>query len=278
MLKTVINLCNDFLDLLRAIPTDAKEFAEDRTHFVQSLERLQSLRERLEKEEHDALQRIKKADETCKCTHCRTAAAVEALYGLTYEQLIAIVTAELQTDSDDSIVCTAPAASGVGESKVPDCVWVKIFFPRPEVENNMPVFADDYALGMAGEEYSKPHIEEYLGFPIVLSGGMNTLDVRRASDHKFIGEIKTRTCSSISFPDIVINKSKIDAFTDPERQYYCFFNLTDGLFAVPYDRERFETFSTAEFQRTRARSDYVDRVNTVYHIPTSELQLIVSKV
>lgn len=141
----------------------------------------------------------------------------------------------------------------------------------------MPRFCEDLAFGLAGEEFAKPHIEAFLGFPIVLAQGTYTLDIRRASDNAFIGEIKSRKVGLHTYSTIIIGKNKIDAFTDPERQYYCFFNLTDGLYAVPYDREVFESYSVEDFQRLQTRSDYVDRVHKVYHIPTTDLQLICAK-
>lgn len=124
MLKSVINILLDLETVLKSLPSDS-QFAEDRAAFLEARDRLTKLRILLENEEHDAFQKYAKpaADGKCGCTRCKTAAAIEVIEGLSYEELVAIVTSELQTVADESVPCSAGAgSSGCAESKSPDAV------------------------------------------------------------------------------------------------------------------------------------------------------------
>jgi hypothetical protein len=122
--------------------------------------------------------------------------------------------------------------------------------------------AADFAFGLAGERAVIHRIADYLGTPVKLSGGKNILDVHSNTN---MGEIKSRRYKSTAFKDWMIGLNKIEEFTNPEMKYTIFFNLLDGLFAVPYDAERFSTLMPSGFLRERGYAG--DKVQTVIYIP-----------
>jgi len=122
--------------------------------------------------------------------------------------------------------------------------------------------AADFAFGLAGERAVIHRIAEYLGTPVKLSGGVNILDVH--SETK-MGEIKSRRYKSTAFNDWMIGLNKIEEMTNPDIQYTIFFNLADGLFAVPYNEEQFSTLIPRDFLRERGYA--YDKVQSVIYIP-----------
>lgn len=85
-----------------------------------------------------------------------------------------------------------------------------------------------------------------------------------------VGEQKSRRITyddALRYKTIVIGKNKID-YMRANGKGVVFFDLTDGLYAIRYERELFDTFRIEdEFQRGE-RADCYDRPSAVVHIPT----------
>lgn len=135
-------------------------------------------------------------------------------------------------------------------------------------------FVDDYAFGIRSEAEVADLISAYLGVEIYMTGSTNVLDIRERASGKNRGELKSRTIPYNRFPTVVIGKNKIDSFTDPTVDYYCFFRFTDGLYAIKYNAELFSTFRLDYFQRLDNRRDYNDRPQMCYYIPMDLLHKV----
>jgi hypothetical protein len=121
---------------------------------------------------------------------------------------------------------------------------------------------NDFQFGLTGERTVIHRIADFLGTPVALDGGTGVLDVHSATQ---CGEIKSRRYKSTAFNDWMIGLNKIEAMTDESKSYHIFFNLMDGLFAVPYDKERFATLMPEDFKRERNYA--YDKVQSVVYIP-----------
>ena len=128
---------------------------------------------------------------------------------------------------------------------------------------------EDLAFGDAGERAAMPHLEAYLNTKLTRLGGYSLLDFRNENQTVW-AELKTRRVSSRAYPTLMVGKNKVDSCRDPERDYWFAFALTDGLFALKYDKALFDTFEVRPFQRF-GRPDANDRQSLYVYIPTDKL-------
>ena len=133
---------------------------------------------------------------------------------------------------------------------------------------------EDLQFGEAGELASMPLLETYLNTKLIRCGGYSLLDFRNENQTVW-AELKTRRCSSTQYPTLMVGKNKVDSCRDPSRAYWFAFALTDGLYAIQYDKALFDTFEVRAFQRF-GRPDARDREALYVYIPTKHLNRVPS--
>ena len=121
MFRAVSDTIQDLKQIVTSLPPDSPDFAEDHELLSKAYQRLLVLEEVLEKEEHEAKQRMIKPGEKCTCHKCLVENFVEALNNLSYDELVAIVGEEVNTIGSKDPVCKLDGQealqSGVSESK-----------------------------------------------------------------------------------------------------------------------------------------------------------------
>ena len=130
-------------------------------------------------------------------------------------------------------------------------------------------FSNDYAFGKTHEERSLIKLCRFFNEEIFPTTQYCKWDYESATA---IYEMKSRTVSSNTYEDVMINYSKIQPFNNKKPQYFLF-NFTDGIFYIKYNEDLFMDFELKVFKR-EGRSDYNDRPQVVCHIPIKNLTKI----
>jgi hypothetical protein len=86
-------------------------------------------------------------------------------------------------------------------------------------------------------------------------------------------ELKTRRIRHNEYPTALIGKNKIDFCSDPTKSYYFVYSYKDGLFAIKYNKDLFDTFETSAYKRGD-RDDAPAIENVVVYIPHQHLHRI----
>lgn len=89
---------------------------------------------------------------------------------------------------------------------------------------------------------------------------------------KIVCELKTRSCKLKAFSSTIVGINKIEKCTNPNVDYYFFFQFVDDVVAkIKYDKELFSTFEVKEGGRwDRGKDEIKDYI----HIPLSKCEII----
>jgi len=133
----------------------------------------------------------------------------------------------------------------------------------------MPTFASDYAFGTANEIAQLASIEEHLKTRLIHRKGNASFDYDNGKD--IYADLKTRRIKHDDYPTALIGGNKVEkALSNENAEHWFFYNYTDGLFAVKYDKEKFAKYSRRMYKRGN-RDDYHNRAADTYFIPCEDL-------
>jgi hypothetical protein len=133
----------------------------------------------------------------------------------------------------------------------------------------MSSFKSDYIFGIEKEREVFDIIKKFFNDPEIKKADS------KYAKHDFVGsnlyELKSRNCSFSKFPTTLLPKSKV--IDDKNNQIYLF-NFTDGLYYIRYAKDIFDKMDCKMFKRIQ-RTDYYDKPQLYYHIPTDLLTKII---
>ena len=137
----------------------------------------------------------------------------------------------------------------------------------------MPSFASDYAFGTASEITTLPRIEHFLETKMIHRGGKQIFDYD--NDTHIFADLKTRRIPHNKWATALIGANKVRAASlNPQNEYWFFYNYTDGLFAIKYEKEKFARYACNMYKRSD-RDDYNNRPAETYFIPYQDLERLV---
>jgi hypothetical protein len=84
-------------------------------------------------------------------------------------------------------------------------------------------------------------------------------------------ELKTRRVKSNQYPTTIVGVNKINFCKDADKNYYFAFCFEDGLYAIKYDKELFDTFERNTNYWRGARAGCANVQQSVIHIPVDKL-------
>lgn len=133
----------------------------------------------------------------------------------------------------------------------------------------MATFKSDYAFGIKKEIESLDKLNGYFDTKLVYRGGFSTFDYDNGNN-VFV-ELKSRRIRHDQYDTTIIGANKVDSARDnPHNTYWFCFSYEDGLYGIKFEPEKFADF-VKDFYRRGDRSDYNNRPQLVYFIPTKEL-------
>jgi hypothetical protein len=133
----------------------------------------------------------------------------------------------------------------------------------------MVTFASDYAFGTANEAPTLPRVEEYLKTKLIHRGGKSVFDYDNGKN--VYADLKTRRITHNQWPTALIGANKVHmASLNPKTDFWFFYNYTDGLFAIKYEKEKFAKYECKKYKRGD-REDYHNRPAETYFIPYEDL-------
>ena len=108
---------------------------------------------------------------------------------------------------------------------------------------------EDYQFGFKNEKQLKNKIEEILKCSLEETSRYNSFDFINTLLKIFV-ELKSRRISKEQYSTTFINYQKIEKINqlglrkglDSNNNYYFFFNYTNGLYYIKYDKQLFDTF------------------------------------
>lgn len=102
---------------------------------------------------------------------------------------------------------------------------------------------EDYSFGLKNERELKNKIEEILKCKLVETSRYNSFDFVNALLKLYI-ELKSRRISKEQYSTTFVNYRKIEKINkmDSNNNFYFFFNYTNGLYYIKYDKELFDSF------------------------------------
>lgn len=150
------------------------------------------------------------------------------------------------------------------------CVRMKYLFFRHQVEM-IATLQNDLAFGTKNELTVWTQIEDALGTKLSRLGGYSPIDYTNETRTVW-AELKTRRVKHDSYATALIGKNKVDFCNKPNTAYYFVYSYLDGLWAIKYDKELFDTFRIEnEYQRGH-RPDANNSPSAVVHIPIEHLR------
>ena len=134
----------------------------------------------------------------------------------------------------------------------------------------MPSLSADLRMGDFNEINCHSVLETYCGDRLVRQGGYNVMDF--ANDNKTIYvELKSRRIRHNQYPTAIIGGNKIDFCSDANSNYYFAFSYSDGVYAIKYDSELFNTFERRNDYWRGDRYGIANRAQDVVFIPIEHL-------
>ena len=105
----------------------------------------------------------------------------------------------------------------------------------------------DYQFGFKKEQELKNKIEEILKCSLEETSRYNSFDFINTLLKMFV-ELKSRRISKEQYSTTFVNYQKIEKINkmDCNNNFYFFFNYTNGLYYIKYDKELFDTFETKD--------------------------------
>jgi hypothetical protein len=130
----------------------------------------------------------------------------------------------------------------------------------------MRTLVQDLTFGLASELRIKPLLEKEFNDALDKTDTFHPMD--------YVGtacwvEIKTRTCSFMTYSTTMLPYSKIVFTKDSKKPVYFVFVFTDGVYYIQYDEKLFNTFYMTAFQRTGR--DKIDTEQVYVYIPCNKL-------
>jgi hypothetical protein len=137
----------------------------------------------------------------------------------------------------------------------------------------MATFASDYSFGTQSELTNHKVIEGFFKTPLERVGGMAIFDFVNKGKTVY-ADLKTRRIPHNMYPTAIIGGNKIEyAQANPNSDYWFIYQYTDGMYAIQYEKELFDTFEKRDYQRGE-RSDYNRGSQNCYFIPHEHLKKI----
>ena len=134
----------------------------------------------------------------------------------------------------------------------------------------MATYANDYVFGRASEDANRTVLENHLSTTLYSQARHDLFDYVDNNSTVYV-ELKTRRIPHNQYATAIIGENKVNACTDPEKQYWFAYRYTDGLYIIKYNKTLFDTFErNEEFVRGR-RPDSTNNASRVVMIPTSLL-------
>lgn len=137
----------------------------------------------------------------------------------------------------------------------------------------MKTKSSDLTFGFANEDKNETAIDTYLGGGIVKVGGNAIFDFKN-KNNTIYAELKSRRIAHNQYPTALIGKNKCewaDKNSEENRKFWFFFAYSDGLYAIEYNKELFDTFRVdTEYQRSYRIGCY-NAPQRVVHIPIDKL-------
>jgi len=134
----------------------------------------------------------------------------------------------------------------------------------------MPTFKEDYSFGVDQEKKTLGLIEKHLSVKLFARGGYATMDFDDGKN--LYVELKSRKIRHDKFPTTLIGANKVQfAEQSPSRECWFCWNYTDGVYALKYNKELFDTFEQQHDFCRGDRPDIVNKPQHVYWIPHKHL-------
>jgi hypothetical protein len=133
-------------------------------------------------------------------------------------------------------------------------------------------YRDDKTLGRTSEQRNFLTLEKYLTTTLHHNGEYAVIDYANPTKTVYV-ELKTRRIRHNQYPTALIGMNKIKFCDDPTKQYWFVYSYLDGLFAIKYNKELFDTFEVSNYTRGD-RADAIAVENEVMFIPYEHLTQI----
>ena len=136
----------------------------------------------------------------------------------------------------------------------------------------MRSYKEDCEIGFQSENDILPTLNECFNDTFIKQTRYHSMDFEGSTCWI---EVKTRPgVSSTTYPDMMLNMSKVLFALHAKKPVYFVFVLTDGIFYSKYDTNKY-FYYRSDIHRREDRQDITDHTQRYIYIPVSDLDWIV---
>ena len=129
----------------------------------------------------------------------------------------------------------------------------------------IPSKNNDLAFGLQSEINNKALLERFFSCTLQKTGTFDPMDMTDENRTIYI-ELKTRRVKHNQYPTALIGKNKVDFCAKTSAVCYFVYVYMDGLYYIKYDKELFDTFECADYERGW-RDGGIQPKQLFYYIP-----------
>lgn len=133
--------------------------------------------------------------------------------------------------------------------------------------------AADLYFGRGNEITTRGKLEVYLNTHLRHQGAYDIFDFADDTNTTYV-ELKSRRIRHDAYPTALVGTNKVDACSDPNKDYWFAYCYTDGVYIIKYEKTLFDSFERQDDFLRGARSDCSNNPKRVVKIPTHLLEPI----